>query len=171
MKISLKCLHTQTHRNHWFWSTQLSPRNSTHILSFIKNVYCFHIHPHTWHFTHIAQWSPSPDEVAGTIPTVPSLQKVALKGTPSQHTNWSECVKIVHMFPLTGVVWWYYQYSCNGSSLVLQPELLWVQPCWFALYKWRAKKSRLLARWSFCRTRQPCSCHRRRLPDTKWRKR
>ena len=52
-------------------------------------------------------------------------------------TSWPDNVQNMQMFPFTGYIWWFYQILCNRSTFFCVHQT-WAQPCWFALYQWRA---------------------------------
>ena len=64
---------------------------------------------------------------------------VPLRGTPSEDAGSPEDRENVQVFSFACIVW-FYQYLCNRSTFHFEPELLRVQPCWFALCQGKIRK-------------------------------
>ena len=59
-----------------------------------------------------------------------------LKGTRSKDTSRPENIETMQVFPLAGFRWLYCQCLCKSVFWGFKFELLWLQPCWFALHQW-----------------------------------
>ena len=74
-----------------------------------------------------------------------------------EDARWSENVEDVQSFPSAGFIWWFCHCLYKiGTFYCFELQFLRVQPCWFALYQWRAEK---VASWCICLTFWLCSHH------------